>query len=162
MKRVFIIIIGIIVALLLTIIVNTLLFTSKQADVNLTEGITVDNGKVAERLSLAIKLATISHQREEDFVAEPFVQLINLISNTFPQVEAHLEKNVINQYSLLYKWSGKNSRLKPITFLAHLDVVPPDPGTINEWHYPPFSGTIADGFIWGRGTLDDKSSVLAY
>ncbi len=51
--------------------------------------------------------------------------------------------------------------MKPITFLAHLDVVPPDPETENEWQHSPFSGTIADGFIWGRGALDDKSSVFS-
>jgi succinyl-diaminopimelate desuccinylase len=42
--------------------------------------------------------------------------------------------------------------------LVHLDVV--DPGDPEKWKYPPFEGTIADGFLWGRGTMDDKGSAV--
>ncbi|NOQ15406.1 MAG: M20/M25/M40 family metallo-hydrolase, partial [Methyloprofundus sp.] len=158
MQKIFLIALGIIIALLLIVIVNTLTNSSRQINMASIEGISVDSQKAAERLSLAIKLKTISHQKTEAFIAEPFLQLIDLISDTFPKVEANLEKKVINHYSLLYKWSGRNSSLKPVIFLAHLDVVPPE--TESEWRYPPFMGTIADGYIWGRGTLDDKSSVF--
>jgi len=106
-------------------------------------------------------LKTISFKKAEDSATEPFLQMIDLISKTFPKVEENLEKNVINTYSLLYKWTGKNPCLKPIIFLAHYDIVPPEPGTENQWQHPPFSGTIADGFIWGRGALDDKCSVFS-
>ena len=40
--------------------------------------------------------------------------------------------------------------------LAHVDVVPEGDG----WTYPPYSGTIADGKIFGRGTLDDKGPAI--
>ncbi|HUO50956.1 MAG TPA: M20/M25/M40 family metallo-hydrolase, partial [Gemmatimonadaceae bacterium] len=43
----------------------------------------------------------------------------------------------------------------------HMDVVPVDPVALAQWHHDPFSGDIAGGFVWGRGTLDDKISVLA-
>jgi len=36
-----------------------------------------------------------------------------------------------------------------------------EPGTEDEWTHPPFSGAVADGFVWGRGTLDDKAGVLS-
>jgi carboxypeptidase PM20D1 len=42
-----------------------------------------------------------------------------------------------------------------------MDVVPVEPGTESAWTHPPFAGDLADGFIWGRGALDDKSGVLA-
>lgn len=43
--------------------------------------------------------------------------------------------------------------------LVHIDVVPP--GEVDSWTYAPFSGHIADGSIWGRGTLDDKGPAIA-
>ncbi len=160
MKKVLTIILSIVVVLLLIITINTMRFSSRQIDVKPVDGIAVDTNKAAERLSLAIKLKTFSFIKAEDSATEPFLLMIDLISKTFPNAEANLEKKVINQYSLLYKWTGKNPGLKPIIFLAHLDVVPAESGTENQWEHPPFSGTIADGFIWGRGTLDDKCSVF--
>ena len=46
---------------------------------------------------------------------------------------------------------GKHN--KAIILLSHMDVVPADP---KEWEVPPFSGTVKDGKIWGRGAIDDK------
>lgn len=160
MKKNFIIALGFILSALMIVIINTLTFSSRQINVAPIAGISVDIQQAAERLSLAIKQQTISHQDADKFNREPFDQLLNLMTESFPKVAANLEKTVINRHSLLYKWSGSNSSLKPVTFLAHLDVVPPEAATIGLWQYPPFSGAIADGYIWGRGTLDDKSSVF--
>jgi acetylornithine deacetylase/succinyl-diaminopimelate desuccinylase-like protein len=42
---------------------------------------------------------------------------------------------------------------RPVILLSHLDVVPADPRT---WHQPPFGGTRAGGYVYGRGALDAK------
>ena len=42
---------------------------------------------------------------------------------------------------------------KPLLINHHIDVVAADP---SQWTHPPFSGAIAEGFVWGRGTLDTK------
>lgn len=42
-----------------------------------------------------------------------------------------------------------------IVFMTHIDVVPA--GDPERWTYPPFSGTIADGKVWGRGAIDNKA-----
>ncbi len=42
---------------------------------------------------------------------------------------------------------------KPILLMHHMDVVPTDP---SRWQHDPFGGEIADGRIWGRGTIDMK------
>jgi acetylornithine deacetylase/succinyl-diaminopimelate desuccinylase-like protein len=42
---------------------------------------------------------------------------------------------------------------KPLVLLHHMDVVPTDPG---RWRHAPFGAEIADGKIWGRGTMDMK------
>jgi acetylornithine deacetylase/succinyl-diaminopimelate desuccinylase-like protein len=45
-----------------------------------------------------------------------------------------------------------------LCFLGHVDTVLADPG---EWTHDPWSGDLADGFLWGRGALDMKSQVAA-
>jgi acetylornithine deacetylase/succinyl-diaminopimelate desuccinylase-like protein len=44
----------------------------------------------------------------------------------------------------------------PLLMYGHVDVVTTEN---QEWTYPPFAGTVADGYIWGRGTLDMKGAV---
>jgi carboxypeptidase PM20D1 len=43
-----------------------------------------------------------------------------------------------------------------IVFLNHIDVVPATEEAEREYTYPPFSGTIAEGMVWGRGAIDNK------
>ncbi|MBO5478589.1 MAG: dipeptidase PepV [Clostridia bacterium] len=50
---------------------------------------------------------------------------------------------------------GKGNEL--IGIIGHLDVVPEG----ENWTYPPFSATIADGKMYGRGAIDDKGPVIA-
>ena len=64
-------------------------------------------------------------------------------------------------HSLLFTWKGTDETAKPMLLMAHMDVVPVEPGTESSWTHGPFSGDVADGFVWGRGTLDDKVSVMA-
>lgn len=54
---------------------------------------------------------------------------------------------------------GSDPSLIPYLLLAHIDVVPASES--DDWDVPPFSAQEVDGFIYGRGTLDDKSSVMA-
>jgi acetylornithine deacetylase/succinyl-diaminopimelate desuccinylase-like protein len=49
---------------------------------------------------------------------------------------------------------------KTLLEYAHYDVQPPEP--LDAWKYPPFSATIADGRLWGRGATDNKSGVMAF
>ncbi len=49
--------------------------------------------------------------------------------------------------------------LKPLLINHHMDVVAADP---TQWTHPPFSGDIADGFVWGRGTLDTKNLGVVF
>ena len=59
----------------------------------------------------------------------------------------------------MLRWQGSNAKDKPpVMFMNHHDVVEAD-GI--DWLYPPFSGTIADGKVWGRGTLDTKGGLWA-
>jgi carboxypeptidase PM20D1 len=114
----------------------------------------------AERLAGSIRFATISHADSAAFDKTQFAGLHAYLVQHFPGVHAALEREVIADYSLLYKWQGSDVSLKPVLLLGHMDVVPVEAGTEQTWAQPPFSGAIADGFIWGRGAIDNKSAVV--
>ena len=79
----------------------------------------------------------------------------------YPLLHQTLKCEIVKNRSLLYTWEGTRPELKPILIMAHQDVVPVDPDSLSTWTHPPFSGEIADGYIWGRGALDIKSQVVA-
>ncbi len=145
-----------IVMLIGVMTVKTLTFTSKQISIAPVAPIALDDATV-DRLSQAIQLSTISQTNQIDTLA--FLQLDTLTQRSFPRIDSLLEKNYINRFSPVFKWQGKNPNLLPVLLLAHLDVVPIEDST--TWEMPPFSGAVKDGFIWGRGTLDDKISAFA-
>jgi carboxypeptidase PM20D1 len=114
----------------------------------------------AERLAAAVKIQTISYQDLDSIDYNSFVQFHAFLRSSYPRVFAQLNIETVNDYSLLLQWPGSDDSLAPILFTAHMDVVPVEPGTAEDWHYPPFAGAIADGRIYGRGTLDDKVGLL--
>src|SRR5690606_29924888 len=75
-----------------------------------------------------------------------------------PRVHEHLAQTTVAGASLFYEWRGSDPAARPVLLLAHQDVVPVlEPAA---WTHPPFAGTIADGYVWGRGAMDDKSSLM--
>ncbi len=118
-------------------------------------------GKIADHLSEIVRFPSVSKidPLPKDF--EPFLNIHAWIEKTYPLLSERLEKKVVNHYSLLYKWSGSESKLAPILFNAHMDVVPADADTIDQWSVDPFSGKVMDGAVWGRGTLDMKNQLVA-
>lgn len=117
----------------------------------------VDSGAVA-RLATAVRFRTVSGAGRIDETA--FAGLHAHLQTSFPRVHATLRREIVAGHSLLYTWPGRDASLPPLVLTGHLDVVPVEPGTEARWTHPPFSGAVADGFIWGRGTLDDKVGVL--
>lgn len=111
----------------------------------------------AERLSRMIQLPTVSAELEERG-AQPFESFAHLLEELYPLVHAQLEREHITEFGLLYRWRGSNPDADPAVFMAHYDVVPVDAS--DTWSFPPFEGRIADGFVHGRGALDDKGPLL--
>lgn len=133
---------------------------SRQVRVSPAAPIALDADAAAERLAGALRLATVSTQDAARFDGAPFRALHAYLAERFPRVHQALQREVVNDYSLLYTWAGTGDG-PPAVLLAHLDVVPVDPSTEASWLHPPFAGAIADGYVWGRGAIDDKGSVLA-
>ena len=106
----------------------------------------------------------MSNQDRSDFDEGAFTDFHAYLRETFPRLHATLQREVLGDpraYSLLYTWTGRDPSLPPVVLMAHLDVVPVVPETEDQWEHDAFSGDIADGYVWGRGSLDDKVMVLA-
>lgn len=114
----------------------------------------------AERLGGALRIRTVSWEDPALFAADQFDAMHAYLRGSFPLVHVQLEREIVGRASLLYKWEGSDSALDPIILMGHMDVVPVEPGSEAQWTHPPYSGAISDGFIWGRGAMDDKSAVL--
>ena len=140
---------------------NTLTNPSRQIAVAAIPRVTVDEDAVSKRLAVAIQLQTIAEVANPDANADAFRGILAHIEGSYPAFTAALKREVVADYSLLYTWQGSDPNAKPIALLAHQDVVPVAPGTEGDWEVPPFGGIIKDGFIWGRGSWDDKGNLFA-
>lgn len=116
--------------------------------------------KYIDDLSSAIKIPTVSYFDEALVDWSRFEELHRLLEERFPLVHSKLELEIVSRASLMYRWKGKRPELEPMAMLAHQDVVPISSGTEEDWVYPPFSGEVAEGFIWGRGALDIKNHLI--
>ena len=112
--------------------------------------------KYTETLQKMIRLDTVSDPSSASS-PENFEQFRALLAELFPSIFSVCEVREFNG-SLLMKWKGPDGSSQPVMFMNHYDVVPAKP---EGWKYPPFSGELAEGKIWGRGTLDDKGGVMA-
>ena len=147
------------VALLLlagVVALRTYWFSGKQPAPPPAEPLAIDSAGAVERLALAIRLPTVSEEDPARRDPAALRALHRLLDQAFRRVHASLKREEVNG-SLLYTWRGADSTLPSLLLMGHMDVVPADSAT---WSYPPFSGAIAGGYVWGRGALDDKVGVL--
>lgn len=76
----------------------------------------------------------------------------------FPLLHAACERVDLPDHALLLRWPGRAAD-RPVVLMAHQDVVPTNPR--DNWTHPPYEAVVDDGFVWGRGTLDCKGSLVA-
>ena len=108
----------------------------------------------AESLAKLIRIPTVTNSDRQNFVA-----FRKVLAEEFPAV--YRECEVIRpggegSDALMFRWKGKSSA-RPLVLMAHQDVVPAE----GEWKYPAFSGTVAEGKVWGRGAMDCKNTLFA-
>lgn len=93
--------------------------------------------------------------------ATAFSTLHALLREAFPLLHQRLACEAVGPGpALLYRWPGTDPGLLPWAILAHQDVVGADADDTSGWSRPPFGGVIADSYVWGRGALDMKSSLV--
>jgi carboxypeptidase PM20D1 len=145
--------------LVAVVLIRTASFRAVEPVVEAPPAVTAPAGS-DERLAGAVRIPTISYEDPDRFDGDAFIALHRHLEVSFPGVHSTLTREVVGNYSLLYTWPGTDPSLEPVLLMGHLDVVPVEPGTEQLWTHPPFAGVIADGYVWGRGAIDDKASVL--
>jgi len=130
------------------------------ATVKVAPPVVVDVDAAAGRLSQAVQIQTVSHQDPAEDQPAEWDRLHALLQSAYPAAHAAMRREVVGTKSLIYTWPGSDPSLAPVILMAHQDVVPVTPGTEKDWKQPPFSGAIADGAVWGRGSIDDKGSLI--
>ncbi len=153
----FLVIVGILIAILLF---NTLSLSSKQVASEPFQNAAISDA-VYTNLSKAIQYPTISYSEDAIPDSTAFYGFHRFLAETFPLVHENLSLEKINEYSLLYTWKGADTSKKSIILMSHQDVVPVDQPTLSDWEAGPFEGKITATDIIGRGTLDDKGTLMA-
>jgi len=148
---------GLVVAIVL---VKTFTTSSRQVAPPAIEDPIAGDDAAVKRLSEAIKIKTVSNLDPAKEDEAEFTRFVEFLAANYPKVHAQLKLERFGKRALLYTWRGSDESLEPILLAAHYDVVPVDERTLERWTHPPFGGVVADGFIWGRGALDDKMSLL--
>ena len=134
--------------LLLAAVIHTLTVPGKRSEYE-PEPDPAEARRLAEKLARMVQYDTVS-------VPETNQGFHRVLEELFPRVHRELEKTEIDG-NLLFCWKGQKHD-RPLVLMSHQDVVPAE----GEWQHPPFSGDIAGGLVWGRGTSDTKCSVMAF
>lgn len=150
----------VLLALIIVVIVRTLNYPIEAEESEALQLPDLDAESIAQRIGLATQFKTIASKDPQFTDPLPFKGLHELLRTLYPQLEEKLEREVINRHALLYTWQGRDPSLEGICLMAHQDVVPANEDPDSGWTYPPYSGTVADGYVWGRGTLDCKGSMI--
>jgi carboxypeptidase PM20D1 len=153
---------GLALALLLAVLlIRTAGLASRRTAIAAIPPAAVDEDGVARRLAGAVRFRTVSTEDRNAFDPAPFEALHAYLARSYPRLHAALGREIVGGASLLYTWKGRQPELPALLLLAHQDVVPVESGTDTNWAHPPFEGAIASGYVWGRGTADDKGNLIA-
>jgi carboxypeptidase PM20D1 len=128
--------------------------------VQVAPSIPIDNARAAQHLGEAVRFQTVTHQDPAENQYGEWEKLHQWLQTTYPAAHKAMTRDIVAERTLVYTWPGSDPSLAPIILMAHQDVVPVAEGTEAAWKHPPFSGAVADGAVWGRGSIDDKGSLI--
>jgi carboxypeptidase PM20D1 len=149
------------VLLLAVLLIRAAAVGSRRAAVSPIPSVAVDEAAVAGRLAGGLRFRTVSTEDPAAADDAPLREFHDYLRRSYPRLHAALKRERVGGGSLLYTWKGRQRELPALLLLAHQDVVPVEPGTETDWSHPPFEGVIDSGYVWGRGAMDDKGSLIA-
>ncbi|MBI1684682.1 M20 family peptidase [Caulobacter hibisci] len=154
--------VGVVAVLAGVVAVRTATFKppAPAGDVVLAAARPFDAAKAAAHLGEAVRFQTVSHQDAAENDLAQWDALHAWLQSTYPAAHKAMTREVVGGHALIYTWKGSDPSLPPVVLMAHQDVVPVTPGTEKDWKHPPFDGVVAEGAVWGRGSVDDKGSLV--
>lgn len=108
--------------------------------------------KSLENFQKIIRAKTISN-KEGNFDREVFDAFLPMLKEMYPSTFAVVDSQLMNEYGIVLHWKGKNPSLQPVLLMGHYDVVSDEN---QAWEHPAFEAEIHDGYVWGRGSIDNK------
>lgn len=142
------------IMLIIIIILRTINFKPKMTPM-MKKTHDIDSMHAIESLSSMIQFKTISNVDPSNVNDVEFVNFREYLKNRYPKIFENSKFSLFDR-GMLFHIKGQSDQ-KPIVFMSHYDVVP-----INgNWKGDPFSGKIENDYVYGRGTLDTKSSLNA-
>ena len=161
MRKLLLVLFSLAVVLAVVVSVRAVMLASSRQPV-VPAAATVDHAlatTVANHLAEAVRFQTIS--LSDTIRPDAALDAMRTwMETTYPKLHATLSREIIGEKSLVFTWKGTDASAPPLVLMAHMDVVPVEPGTEGKWTHGAFSGDIAEGFVWGRGALDDKLNVV--
>jgi len=149
-------VLGLIGMLVVVIAVRTMAFKPDIASNRGVEGISFDKEKALAHFAELLKIKTITYHDTSRIDAEAFETFKKTLKKLYPLVHEKLAIHYIDKRGILMHWRG-GAADKPLVLMSHYDVVPVND---EKWSVPPFSGHIDETFIWGRGTIDTKLTLV--
>ncbi|MBQ3481681.1 MAG: M20/M25/M40 family metallo-hydrolase [Oscillospiraceae bacterium] len=148
------IVLALLAALAALILVRTALFRPKKEEAESFEDLVFDREAALRALAALVRCRTVSNEdRAQEDDAE-FEKLVALLPALYPKVFETCTLLRLPDRALLFTWKGREEG-NPAVLMAHYDVVPVEE---EKWDLPPFEAQLRDGAMWGRGTLDTKST----
>jgi carboxypeptidase PM20D1 len=126
-----------------------------------TAGADAAGAAFLDHLAEAVRIPTVVYEESDRTDTAAFDRFHEFLWTTFPRTFGELHPEVVAGHTLLLRWDGSDPAVAPVLLMAHMDVVPVEPGTEGDWEHPPFSAERDGEFLWGRGAVDDKGSLVA-
>jgi len=114
-----------------------------------------------EKFREALKIPTWRPPEAKDGDSEveaPLLRFQGFLADNFGAFHKAALRYVLSPYSVLYQLPGSESSGRAVLLLAHYDVVPAE---TEKWSVDPFGAEMKDGFIYGRGCLDMKNTLIS-
>ena len=149
------------ILLLSFMLIRTFTFGEAVVEVKSVPLLEIHEKSFAERFAGGLRIPTVAYTDRSKMDPKAFKTFHSYLESNYPKVHRYLKREIIGDLSLLYLWEGTDTSLNPVLLMAHMDVVPVTDESIDDWTHGPFKGNVADGYIWGRGAMDDKASLFS-